>query len=48
MSSPSLFHWYANFRKKQALGAAPERAGAPGGLLDDVELEELKEKFMLL
>jgi len=48
MSSPSLFHWYANFKKRQALGGAPERAGGQGGMLDDVELDELKEKFMLL
>ena len=48
MSSPSLFHWYANFRKKQALGLDKQRSGAPNSHLDNVELEELKEKFMLL
>jgi len=48
MSSPWLFHWYANFKKRQALGGVAERPGGHGGLLDDVELEELKEKFMLL
>ena len=41
LSSPSLFHWYANFKKKQALGGA----GMGGGGMDDVELSELKEKF---
>lgn len=44
LSSPSLFHWYANFKKKQALGGA----GMGGGGMDDVELSELKEKFQLL
>ena len=45
MSSPSLFHWYANFKKKQAMGLAHERNN---NLLDIVEMEDLKEKFMLL
>jgi hypothetical protein len=44
LSSPSLFHWYATFKKKQAMGGS----SLPGGALDNVELEELKEKFMLL
>jgi hypothetical protein len=46
LSSPSIFHWYANFKKKQALGNASQLSG--GSVLENVELEELKEKFMLL
>jgi hypothetical protein len=48
LSSPSIFHWYANFKKKQALGNASSLSGAGSSVLDNVELEELKEKFMLL
>jgi hypothetical protein len=40
MSSPSVFHWYANFKKKTAgknefLGASPEA-------------EDLKERLLML
>ena len=42
MSSPQLFHWYANFKKKQVLGGGGDK------MLEDVELEDLKEKFLLL
>jgi len=44
LSSPSLFHWYANFKKKQALGGV---AGS-NQAYDDSEIEEVKEKFQLL
>jgi hypothetical protein len=42
MSSPALMHWYANFKKKQAM------PGPGGAISGDVELDELKDKFMLL
>jgi len=52
LSSPSLFHWYAHFKKKQALGGVSGNgsalSGGPGSMMDNVELEELREKFMLL
>lgn len=35
-------HWYANFKKKQAM------PGPGGAISGDVELDELKDKFMLL
>lgn len=54
LSSPQLFHWYAHFKKKQAVGGVPGSTSAlslgQGGnpMLDNVELEDLKEKYMLL
>lgn len=44
MQSPQLFHWYANFKKKEALSGG----NLNSGLLDNLEGEELREKFMLL
>lgn len=45
MSSPQLFHWYASFKKKQAIG---QQMGNPHSMMDELESEELKEKFILL
>lgn len=45
MQSPQLFHWYANFKKKQALG---QGGNMNPGMLDGLEGEEIKDKFMLL
>ena len=47
LSSPSLFHWYANFKKKQVLGNGSSMSGG-ASQLDNVEFQELKDKFMLL
>jgi len=44
LSSPQLFHWYANFKKKTGLGGA----ASSGPMLENVELEDLKDKFLLL
>ena len=44
MSSPQVFHWYANYKKKQAGGMSRQNdsmAQAP-------ELEDLKERMLML
>jgi hypothetical protein len=41
LSSPSLFHWYAHFKKKMG----PHQNGPS---MENVELEEMKDKFLLL
>ena len=44
-TSPELFHWYANYKKKQLGGA---NQGGDLGTRTTAEAEELQEKLMLM
>jgi hypothetical protein len=41
LSSPQLFHWYATFKKKGALGGRDTAGVSP-------EAEEIKERLLML
>ena len=43
--TPSIFHWYANYKKKQLGGGAN---GDMGGAGVSADAEELQEKLMLM
>mmetsp|Transcript_18586 Transcript_18586/g.28544 ORF Transcript_18586/g.28544 Transcript_18586/m.28544 type:complete len:204 (-) Transcript_18586:2490-3101(-) len=43
LSSPQLLHWYATFKKKQGF-----QPGQGNSVIDGVEMDDLKDKFMLL
>ena len=48
VSSPQLFHWYANFKKKQG-GGIQSRAGSSGmGSSFPEEAEDMKERLMMM
>ena len=47
-TSPQIFHWYANFKKRAGLHV-PENSAYGGGIdLQSPEMEDLKEKMLLL
>lgn len=47
-TSPAIFHWYANFKKRAGLHV-PENSAYGGGIdFQSPELEDLKEKMLLL
>lgn len=47
-TSPQIFHWYANFKKKAGLHM-PENSAFGGGIeMQSPEVEDLKEKLLLL
>lgn len=54
LSTPSLYSWYASFKKSAGLGGANSLASLDGapitspGALDSVELDDLKERFKML
>ena len=47
-TSPQIFHWYANFKKRAGLHL-PENSSFGGGVAqNNPEVEDLKEKLLLL
>jgi hypothetical protein len=47
-TSPQIFHWYANFKKRAGLHM-PENSSFGGGVAqNNPEVEDLKEKLLLL